>query len=391
MKPSPPLLALAFGAFAIGVTEFAPMGLLTVMARDLQVSIPTAGMLVTIYALGVMLGAPLMTLTTSRLSRRTLLVSLMALYTVGNLMAAGSSTYAMLACARIVTSLNHGAFFGVGSVVAARLVAPERRAGAVAMMFSGLTIANIGGVPLATWIGIRVGWRLAFGGMAGIGVAVMIALWLALPHDGTQPAGDMRAELRVLRRPAVLNALAVTVLGSGAMFTVFTYIAPILRGATGASANFVTAMLVIYGIGLTLGNWLGGRYADRSLDRTLITVLVALALLLAAFAVTMRWPLPAALSIFAWGVATFALVPPVQMRVMATAADAPNLAASINIGAFNLGNALGAALGGGVIAAGLGYPAVSLAGAVLAAIALVLVVMSRRTALQPPGTLSKLT
>ena len=372
-----PLFALAFGAFAIGVTEFAPMGLLPVLARDLAVSIPTAGLLISVYAIGVMVGAPLMTLTTSRVGRRTLMIGLMALYTLGNLLSALSTGYTTLLLSRIVTSLNHGAFFGVGSVVAAGLVPPDRRAGAVATMFMGLTIANIGGVPLATWVGTAVGWRTAFGGMAAIGVAVMIALWLALPRDTPQPAGDMRAELRVLQRPAVLNALAVTALGSGAMFTVFTYIAAILRDATHVSTSFVTAMLVLYGVGLTLGNWLGGRYADRSLDRTLVVVLVALTALLALFAVTMRWPLPAAVSIFAWGVATFALVPPVQMRVMAAAHDAPSLASSINIGAFNLGNALGAALGGGVIALDLGYPAVSVAGAGLSAAALLLVLATR--------------
>jgi DHA1 family inner membrane transport protein len=377
-KNSAPLLALASGAFAIGVTEFAPMGLLPVIARDLDVAIPTAGLLVSAYAIGVMLGAPVMTLTTSRLARRPLLVGLMGLYTLGNLLSALSHDYATLLASRIVTSLNHGAFFGIGSVVAASLVTADRRAGAVALMFMGLTIANIGGVPLATWVGNTVGWRTAFGGMAALGVGVMLALWFALPRDAAHAAGDMRVELRVLKRPAVLGALAVTVLGSGAMFTVFTYIAPILRDETLVSPTFVTGMLVLYGIGLTVGNWLGGRYADRALDPTLIVVLIALTLLLLIFAVTMRWPVPAAISIFAWGIATFALVAPVQMRVMAVAADAPTLASSINIGAFNLGNALGAAVGGGVIALGLGYPLVSIAGAVLAAGALGLVLATRR-------------
>ena len=379
MKFNLPLLALAGGAFAIGVTEFAPMGLLPVMAKDLGVSIPKAGMLVTVYALGVMIGAPLMTLATSRLQRHHLLVGLMAVYTLGNLLSALSTSYTALLLSRIVTSLNHGAFFGVGSVVAASLVPANRRAGAVAAMFSGLTIANVGGVPLASWVGEVVGWRTAFGGMAAIGLCVMVALWFALPRDANHQAGNLRDELRVLKRPAVLGALAVTALGSGAMFTVFTYIAPILREETHVSAAFVTGMLVLYGLGLTLGNWLGGRYADRSLDGTLIVVLVALTALLVVFAFTMRWPLPAAVSIFAWGVATFALVPPVQMRVMAVASDAPNLASSINIGAFNLGNALGAAVGGGVIAAGLGYPAISIAGALISALGLVLVLLTRKS------------
>lgn len=386
MKLNLPLLALAGGAFAIGVTEFAPMGLLPTIASDLGVSIPKAGLLVTVYALGVMIGAPLMTLATSRLQRHHLLVGLMAIYTLGNGMAALSTSYTALMLARIVTSLNHGAFFGVGSVVAASLVPADRRAGAVATMFMGLTIANVGGVPLASWIGEVVGWRTAFGGMAAIGLGVMAALSFALPRDTDHQGGDMRAELRVLKRPAVLGALAVTALGSGAMFTVFTYIAPILRDETHVSATFVTAMLVLYGLGLTLGNWLGGRYADRSLDGTLIVVLVALTALLVVFAITMRWPLPAAVSIFAWGVATFALVPPVQMRVMAVASDAPNLASSINIGAFNLGNALGAAVGGGVLAIGLGYPAIAVAGALISALGLVLVLVTRRAT--PAGTVA---
>jgi DHA1 family inner membrane transport protein len=374
-----PLFALAIGAFGIGVTEFAPMGLLPVIAGDLHVSIPVAGLLVTAYAIGVMLGAPLMTLTTGRVPRKTLLIVLMGIFTLGNLLAALSGSYAMLLVARLVTSLNHGAFFGVGSVVAANMVPENKRAGAVATMFMGLTLANVGGVPLAAWVGGVAGWRTAFWGITVLGLVAMTALYLALPKIAEMEAADMRAELKVLGRPAVLVALAVTVLGSGAMFAVFTYIAPILRDQTHVSSAFVTAMLVLYGVGLTVGNWLGGRYADRSIDGTLIVVLAALTGLLLAFAVTMRWPIPAALSIFAWGVATFALVPPLQMRVMATAADAPNLASSMNIGAFNLGNALGAAIGGAVIAAGVGYPAVSIAGAMVAGAALVLVVLAQQT------------
>lgn len=374
MKFNLPLFALAIGAFGIGVTEFSPMGLLPLIAQDLGVSIPSAGMLVTAYAVGVMLGAPVMTLATGRIPRKALLIGLMGIFTVGNLISAVSDSYGLLLISRLITSLNHGAFFGVGSVVAASLVAPNRRAAAVAAMFMGLTIANVGGVPLAAWIGNIAGWRMAFWGITGIGVIGMAALAIALPHIEMADDVDMRAELRVLGRPEVLIALAVTVLSSGAMFTVFTYIAPILRDATGASNDFITAMLVLYGLGLTVGNWLGGKFADKSLDGTLIFVLIALTVLLLIFAVTMQWAIPAALSIFAWGVATFALVPPVQMRVMTLAADAPNVASSVNIGAFNMGNAVGAALGGGVISLNLGYPAVSIAGALcsLSALAIVL-------------------
>ena len=378
MKLNPPLLALAAGAFGIGVTEFAPMGLLPVIATDLGVSIPTAGLLISAYALGVMLGAPLMTLTTGRVPRRMLLIGLTAIFTVGNLLSAISTDYTMLLIARVVTSLNHGAFFGVGSVVAAGLVARNRQAGAVAAMFMGLTIANVVGVPLATWAGDALGWRASFWGIAGIGVLVMAALRLTLPNLPAPTGGNIAAELRVLGRGPVLAALALTVIGSSAMFTVFTYIAPILREQTHASLGFVTAMLVTYGLGLTVGNWLGGKFADRSVDRTLIVTLASLSAILVAFAFAMPFAVPTSVLVFVWGIASFALVPPLQVRVMAAASDAPNLASSMNIGAFNLGNAIGAAVGGAVIAGGLGYPAVSIAGAVASGLGLLLVLFLTR-------------
>ena len=378
MKLNPPLLALAAGAFGIGVTEFAPMGLLPVIATDLGVSIPTAGLLISAYALGVMLGAPLMTLTTGRVPRRTLLIGLAAIFTIGNLLSAISDGYGMLLVARVITSLNHGAFFGVGSIVAASLVAPNRQAGAVAAMFMGLTIANVVGVPLATWAGDALGWRASFWGIAAIGVLVMAALRLTLPNLPAPAGGNIAAELRVLGRGPVLAALALTVIGSSAMFTVFTYIAPILREQTQASLGFITAMLVTYGLGLTLGNWLGGKFADRSVDRTLIVTLASLSAILVAFAVAMPFAVPTSILVFLWGIASFALVPPLQVRVMAAAGDAPNLASAMNIGAFNLGNAIGAAVGGAVIAGGLGYPAVSLAGAVASGLGLLLVLFLTR-------------
>jgi len=377
MKINPPLLALAIGAFGIGITEFAPMGLLPLLASGLHVTIPAAGLLVSAYALGVLLGAPAMTLFTARMRRRSLLIGLMGIFTLGNALSALADGYGMLMAARVITSLNHGAFFGVGSIVAASVVAPERRASAVAAMFMGLTVANVAGVPLAPWIGETFGWRAAFWAIAGWGLLTMAVLRFALPDVRQEEGGDMLAELQVLKRPAVLLAMALTVIGSSAMFTVFTYIAPILREETGAGTLFVTLMLVVYGLGLTLGNWLGGVFADRSVDRTLIVTLAGLAALLLLFAVTMRWQVPAAITIFAWGVATFALVPPLQMRVMAAASDAPNLASAMNIGAFNLGNAIGAAAGGAVIGAGLGYAAVSIAGAAMAAAGLALAIGTR--------------
>ncbi|USU04163.1 MFS transporter [Sphingomonadaceae bacterium OTU29LAMAA1] len=383
MKFNLGLLALSVGAFGIGVTEFAPMGMLPVIAGDLGVSIPAAGLLISAYALGVMIGAPLMTLTTGRVPRRMLLIGLAGIFTLGNLLAAVSDGYAMLMAARILTSFNHGAFFGVGSIVAASLVPPQRRAGAVAAMFMGLTIANVVGVPLATWAGEHLGWRVSFWGIAGLGVVTMIALRLTLPLLPGSTGGNAMAELRVLTRSKVLGALALTMVGSSAMFTVFTYITPILREATHASLGFITAMLVLYGLGLTAGNWLGGKFADRSVDRTLIVTLASLTAILVAFALLMDHAAPTAVLVFLWGVASFALVPPLQVRVMTAAADAPNLASAVNIGAFNLGNAFGAALGGGVIAGGLGYPAVALAGAAASAVGLTAVVFASRHPMTP--------
>ncbi|GJE26290.1 MFS transporter [Methylobacterium organophilum] len=379
MKTNPALLALAMGAFGIGVTEFTPMGMLPLMATDLGVSIPAAGLVVSAYALGVLVGAPLVTLAAARVPRRRLLIGLMAIFTLGNAMAALADSYATLVAARLVTSLNHGAFFGVGAVVAARLVPPERRAAAVAAMFSGLTLATIGGVPLAAWIGEVLGWRTAFWGIAGVGVLAMLALAAALPDLRAEAGADMRAELRVLVRGPVLAALGLTVVGASAMFTVFTYIVPILRVETEASVGFVTAMLVLYGAGLAAGNWLGGRLADRSVDGTIAAALAGLVVLLLLLAATLRWEAAVAILIVLWGVASFALVPPLQMRVMNEAQEAPNLASAMNIGAFNFGNAIGAAAGGAVIDAGLGYPAVPLAGAAMAGAGLLMLAALRRS------------
>ena len=377
MKPTWALLALAVGAFGIGTTEFAPMGLLPVIANGVGVSIPAAGLLISAYALGVMLGAPLMTLAFGRLRAKKALIALMSIFVVGNLLSAMAPGYWTLLAARLVTSLNHGAFFGIGSVVAANLVPREKRASAVATMFMGLTIANIGGVPAATWIGQQIGWRMAFAGTAGLGVLAMAALAVALPRGDAGKMPDIRRELRVLARPEVLTAMATTVMGAGAMFTLYTYVAPVLENMTGASAGFVTIALVLIGIGFTIGNGLGGRLADWSLDGSTKLFLGALAVIMVALPFVLTSHVGALIGMLVWGAATFAIVPPVQIRVMHAAADAPGLASSVNVGAFNLGNALGAAAGGAVISAGWGYTAVPLAGAVLAAMGLVLVFAGR--------------
>lgn len=378
MKSSLALFALAVGAFAIGTTEFSPMGLLPVIAEGVQVSIPTAGMLVSAYAIGVMLGAPVMTLLFSRWGRRKALVALMLIFTVGNLLSALAPGYTSLLLSRLITSLNHGAFFGIGAVVAASVVPKDKQASAIAAMFMGLTVANIGGVPVATWVGQQLGWRLAFGGTAVLGLITMAALWLALPPGEAGLRPNVRRELAVLVQPSVLLAMGTTVLGSGAMFALYTYVAPVLTELTQASPGFVALALVLIGVGFTLGNSLGGRLADWSLDGATLLILATLALTMAVLPLLLTTQLGAAIGLVVWGGAAFGIVPPVQMRVMQAAAQAPSLASSVNVGAFNLGNALGAALGGLVISLGWGYAAVPWVGAALAASGLGLAWLGRR-------------
>ncbi len=378
MKINIPLLALALGAFGIGVTEFSPMGMLPTIANDLAVSIPRAGMLISAYAFGVLIGVPFMILVFANMSRRNLLLLSMGIFTLGNLISAMADSYNMLLLGRIVTSFNHGAFFGVGAIVAMSIVPSDKRAGAVAAMFSGLTIATIGGVPLAAYIGEVIGWRPAFFAMAGIGLITMIALRVSLPPLANTQKANIRNELRVLSKGPVLAALLLTVVSSSAMFTVFTYIVPILQDETLASTAFVTAMLVLYGVGLALGNYLGGRYADRSLDMTLVVSLLSVVVLLVVFSVTASSEILVAPLIFLWGIASFALVPPLQSLVVQEAKEAPNLASAMNIGAFNLGNALGAMLGAAMIKSGFGLSSVPLAGAGTAVLGLILVLWFRR-------------
>ena len=375
MKINFPILALALGSFGIGVTEFGPMGMLPVIAEDLGVSIPSAGMLISAYAFGVVVGAPIMTLGFASMSRRNLLLLAMSIYTAGNLISAMADSYTSLLIGRIITSFNHGAFFGVGAVVAASLATPDKRASAMAAMFSGLTIANIGGVPLATWVGESVGWRIPFFAMAGIGVLTLIALRLYLPKLAVDGSSRIRDELNVLGQGTVLFALLLTVVGASSMFTVFTYIVPILEQETRAGTAFITSMLVVYGLGLTAGNWISGRFADRSLMATLMISLLATVGLLILFAFTMQSAVVVAPLVFLWGVVSFAVVPPLQSLVVQEASEAPNLASAMNIAAFNMGNALGAALGGAVIHMGLGLPMVAIAGAATSAAGLGLVML----------------
>ncbi|CAB3770614.1 MFS transporter [Burkholderia sp. MSh2] len=374
-----PLLALAIGTFAIGSTEFGPMGFLPDIARGVGVSIPEAGQIVSAYAIGVTISAPLMTLALVRLRMRSALILAMGLFTLGNLLSALSPNYATLLVARVVTSFNHGAFIGLGSIVAASVAPDGRKARAVAAMFTGLTVANIGGVPVAAWIAQAVDWRSAFAGMAGLGVFAMAALRLALPEGETGKTPNVRQELHVLTQPPVLVTIATSAIGSAAMFTLYTYMAPVLEHQTAASPDFVVLTLVVVGVGFTAGNVIGGRMADRTLVGATRIILLALTLILATMPLLLTSHAGAIAGFLLFGIASFAIVPPMQTRVMQMAAEAPGLASSINAGAFNLGNAFGAGLGGAVVGHGLGYASVPVAGALMAATSLALVLLGWNT------------
>jgi DHA1 family inner membrane transport protein len=370
------LLALAVGAFGIGTTEFVIMGLLPEVAADFGVSIPTSGLLVTGYALGVVVGAPLMTALGSKVSRKRMLMLLMGLFVVGNVLSALAPTFGMMLTGRIVASLAHGAFFGIGSVVAAGLVAPDKKAGAIAMMFTGLTVANVVGVPGGTLIGQSIGWRTTFMIVALLGVIGLAGIARLVP-DMPKPQGvRLRDEVAAFKNAQVLLAMAMTVLGFGGVFAAITYIAPMMTEVAGFADTSVTWLLVLFGVGMVGGNLLGGKSADRHLMPLLYTTLTALAVVLALFTVTAHHKVLAAISILLVGALGFATVPPLQKRVLDQAHGAPTLASAVNIGAFNLGNALAAWLGGMVIAAGMGLTAPNWVGAVLAAAALVLAVLS---------------
>ncbi|MEU1725304.1 MFS transporter [Actinomadura sp. ATCC 39365] len=384
------LLALAIGAFGIGTTEFVIMGLLPEIAGDYGVSIPTAGLLVTGYAIGVVIGAPLMTVLGTRISRKTMLLVLMGLFVVGNLLSALAPGFGVMLGGRIVASMAHGAFFGIGSVAAADLVAPHKKAGAIATMFTGLTVANVVGVPLGTFIGQAVGWRTTFAIVAVLGLVGLLGIAVLVPAMPRPEGTRLRPELTAFRNPQVLLAMAMTVLGFGGVFAAITYVAPMMTQVAGYSADAVTWLLVLFGAGMFLGNLLGGRFADRALMPLLYTTLGGLAVVLALFTLTAHDKVAAAASIFLVGALGFATVPPLQKRVLDQAHGAPTLASAVNIGAFNLGNALAAWLGGLVIAAGLGYTAPNWVGAILAAAALALAFWSaalerRAPAREPAG------
>jgi DHA1 family inner membrane transport protein len=365
------LLALAVGAFGIGTTEFVMMGLLPDVADDLHISIPAAGHLVSAYALGVVIGAPLLAAVTARMSRRTVLIALMALFVVGNALSAFAPGNGSLLAARFVSGLPHGAFFGVGAVVATNMVAPERKARSVSLMFLGLTVANVAGVPVATLMGQHLGWRATFLGVSAIGLAAIASLALLIPRDHAHAsATGLRGELAALKSLPVWLALGTTVAGFGALFAAYSYVTPMLTDSAGFAEANVTLLLALFGVGSTAGNLLGGRLADHSLRGTLFGGLAALAVVLAFFPLLMRAEWSAAVAVTLLGMAAFITGSPLQLMVMEKAAAAPSLASSANQAAFNLANAGGAWIGGLALAAGFGVTSPALTGAALAVLGL---------------------
>jgi DHA1 family inner membrane transport protein len=350
-----PLMALALASFGIGTTEFVIMGLLPDISRDLSVTIPQAGLLVTGYALSVAFGSPFLAVATARMDRRKTLLVLMGVFIFGNLLCALAPDYGLLMAARIVTALCHGAFFGIGSVVAAALVPVRKRAQAIAMMFAGLTLANVLGVPFGTALGEAFGWRTTFFAVVVIGLAAAFALYTRLPRDIPNPQVHFAHELRSLGSRQVILAMLISVLASASLFSTFTYIAPILETVTRISPHAVTIMLLLFGVGLTIGNFIGGRLGDWKLMPSVIGIFAMLIVVLVVFTKTSASVWPAAATIFVWGMLVFALVSPLQMRVVNEAAFAPNLASTINQGAFNFGNATGAWIGGVALTRGVAY------------------------------------
>jgi DHA1 family inner membrane transport protein len=374
------LYALTIGAFGIGTTEFVIMGLLLQVAADLKVTIAAAGLLISGYALGVFVGAPLLTAATGKLPRKAALVALMVIFTLGNLACALAPNYAVLMAARVLTSLAHGTFFGIGAVVATNLVAADRKASAISIMFTGLTVATLLGVPAGAWLGLHFGWRATFWAVALIGVIATGVIAALVPKDhGDNKGIAIREEMKVLARAQVLLGLAATVLGYAGVFAVFTYIQPILTRISGFSESAVSPILLVFGAGMIAGNLMGGKLADRRLLPTLLGSLALLAVVLGAMTFAVHNQVAAVLFTGLLGAAAFATVAPLQLRVLQQAQGAgQSLASSFNIAAFNLGNAIGAWLGGAVIDHGPGLGAIPWTAALLTVGGLAIVLWSVR-------------
>lgn len=375
------LFALTIAAYAIGTTEFVIVGLLPTVASDLQISLPLAGLIVSVYALGVTFGAPVLTALTGRIERKPLLLGLMALFIVGNGMAAISPSYAPLLVARVLSAFAHGVFFSVGSTIAADLVPENRRASAIAMMFMGLTVAIVTGVPLGTLIGQIFGWRATFAAVAGLGAIAFLAIAILLPSNLKKaPAASIGDQIRVLGSGRLLIVFAMTALGYGGTFVAFTFLASILQGITGFAASTVSIILVVYGIAIAIGNVAGGRLANRNPIRALTGLFIAQAIVLVLFSFTAPSPWLVVPTLAALGFLSFANVPGLQIYVVQLAKQvrpaAVDVASALNIAAFNLGIAAGAWIGGLVVESSLGLGATPWVGAILVGGALVLTLWS---------------
>jgi len=370
-----PLMALAVAAFGIGTSEFIIMGLLPNLAQDLHVSIPKAGALVTAYALSVTLGSPVVAIATAGLERKKALLLLLGIFTLGNLACAVAPNYPLLMAARVLTALSHGAFFGIGSVVASNLVPRNQRAQAIALMFSGLTLANVLGVPAGTALGQAFGWRASFWAIVPIGLIAAAAV-LRLVHPQAAVTTRLIHEFRVLRNPRVILVLAMSVLGSASLFCVFTYIAPTLETVTAVTPHAVTIVLLLFGVGITGGNFIGGALSDRNPIRFLVMSIVAVAASLVCLYFAEPFAVPMVAALLVWGALAFAAGTPLQARIVDQAAAAPNLASTLNQGAFNLGNASGATLGGLLLTAGFHYRQLPIASIVVTLCMLALALIS---------------
>lgn len=370
------LFALALGGFGIGLTEFVVAGLLPDIAGQLHISEAASGWIISAYALAVAIGAFAVTIATARMPRKRVLLLLVVLFILGNAVCALAPSYALLLVGRIVAALCHGAFFGTGAVVATSLVTPDRKARAIGLMFTGLTVANVLGVPAGTLVGEHYGWRATFAAITGIGVLVLAGIAFLVPADagGTQPL-QLAAEARALRAPQVWLSLAVTVFGFGGMFGAFSLISYPLTRLSGYENSALPWLLVLFGAGLVIGNIAGGRAADRSRDPSLLVGLIALTVAMAVFAATASNPVLAAILLFLMGVFGFGITPGIQARVLDYAPGAATLASSANIAAFNVGNALAAWLGATALGYGDASPLV--VGAVMAVIATGLLLVAR--------------
>ena len=377
------LLALTISAFAIGTTEFVIVGLIPTIAEQLGVTVPSAGLLVTIYAIGVAIGAPVLTALTGRVPRKLLLISLMVLFTLGNLLAWQSPGYGTLVVARLLTGLAHGVFFSIGSTIATSLVAKEKAASAIAIMFGGLTVALVTGVPLGTFIGQHFGWRETFLAVSLIGVIATVASAILVPNNiKNQASASIREQFKVLTHPRLLLIYAITALGYGGVFTTFTFLAPMMQELAGFSAPAVSWILLAYGIAVAIGNIWGGKLADRhGAVRALSFIFAALAVLLLVFQFTASHSIAALLTVIVMGVFAFGNVPGLQVYVVQKAEqytpNAVDVASGLNIAAFNVGIALGSVIGGQTVAT-LGLAQTPWIGALIVLVALLLVGLSGR-------------